>query len=249
MTIQHGTARTSYGTKAPGCDLRDTAVGGAIRHGSPEAVERFRQILAARDAGREVGAASVPEVEEKSMETTTVAANNGAAEIVDNKASREFEKARKRPADPRPVTIEQAVEPKKYTVLTDDQVRQAHAEYVESGDSLRAVARRWQVSDTTMSKRWSRLGLRTPKPNKRREQKRAITATPQQPATAVTLAADPEPVAAPDADPRRATIGYNILRGLLLLLPEDARWTASDRGKHLTAYTAVLDLVTEVKEK
>jgi hypothetical protein len=242
MTIQHGTAHTSY-SKPPGHDLRDTAVGGAIRHGSPEAVTRFRQILAARDAGRGAGAASVPEVEEKPMESTTVAANNGAAEIVDNKASREFEKARKRPADPRPVTIEQAVQKKRAQPVfrTDDQIREFHRSYLELG-SLADTARKHGVSQAMLSREFKQLGLPV---RQRGGSNQYVTRRVE---TAVTLA-DPEPVAVPSgADPRRATIGYDILRGLLMLLPEDARWTASDRGKHLTAYTAVLDLVTTVKK-
>jgi hypothetical protein len=168
---------------------------------------------------------------------------------VDDSASRKFNEARKqRPVDPRPVTIEQAAKrkPRKKQVrLTDDQVRTANKEYWSGDETFAEICHRYNTSDSALRNRWKKLGLRTPGRGanllRRRPQTAVVPVAPKQPETAVTVPAG--------ADPRRATIGYNILRGLLLLLPEDARWTASDRGKHLTAYTAVLDLVTEVKEK
>jgi hypothetical protein len=186
MSIQHGTAHTSYSTKAPGYDLRDTAVGGAIRRGSPEAVERFRQILAARDVVK----ASRP-VTEESMEATT-SDNGTAVVVVDNSASRKFEAARKRPKDPKPVTIEQAAAKrprKKQVKLTDDQARQAHTEYWHSLDTLEAVCKQWNVSESALRKRWQKLGLPLAGQGTNRYLRQpktaVIPAAPKQPETAV----------------------------------------------------------------
>lgn len=98
------------------------------------------------------------------------------------------------------------------TQLTDDQVRQAHSEYWNSQESQRTVARRYGVSDVTLSTRFKKLGLPTKSTSGKRPGKaKAATAAsapkaaiPAIPATAVVPAApvamDP-PVAPTDFIP------------------------------------------------
>jgi hypothetical protein len=79
------------------------------------------------------------------METTTVAAatpaNDGAAERGRSRA------------------VRRKTRPQAQKKYTDDLLRQVHAEYWSGLDTISATARRWNISQSTLSDRWRALDL------------------------------------------------------------------------------------------
>lgn len=135
--------------------------------------------------------------------------------------------------------------------LSDTQIRQIHQEHFRCDDNLKVVAKRHGTTAKTLRSHFKRLKLLVQRPAKAAVSAKAEIAAGQSSGTplATLPQRDPEAeaVKVPDREPsNRVAIGREMMTGLLLLLPENGRWTAAERDKWLAANRALLDLVYEV---
>jgi hypothetical protein len=106
--------------------------------------------------------------------------------------------------------------------LTNDEILVIYDEYVNGDEKRTEIANRHGLTDHELYRRFKDLGLQ-----------------PSKPSAADVLTEGLKLFVPTD---------YSLLQCLLEKLPENGRWTAAEREKHVTAYTAVLDLCVDVTD-